>query len=64
MTQKAVLRITLSLSAAAVVGASLFSVPSIAEAGPGRARLSTDLTERLKNRQAATVIVAGDGIRT
>ena len=59
MTQKAVLRISLSLSAAAVVGASLFSVPSIAEAGPGRARLSTDLTERLKNRQAATVIVAG-----
>ena len=59
MTQKAVLRISLSLSAAAVVGASLFSVPSIAEAGPGRARLSTDLTERLKNWQAATVIVAG-----
>ena len=59
MTQKAVLRHSLSLSAAAVVCASLLSVPSIAEAGPRRARLSKDLAERVKNREAATVIVAG-----
>src|SRR4029453_18839884 len=56
MTQKAVLRLSISLSAAALACASLVS---IAEAGPHRARLSRDLAEGLKNGQPATVIVAG-----
>ena len=60
MTQKAVLRQSLSLSAAAFVCASLLVVPAITEAGPRRARLSKDLAERVKNREAATVIVAGN----